>query len=64
VLKDLEERYGTDVVHHAGLKVFTTLDPQLQAWAADAVQNGLEKLDQILRILIGDFHYSRPFSNG
>jgi penicillin-binding protein 1A len=50
VLKDLEERYGTDVVHHAGLKVFTTLDPQLQAWAADAVQNGLEKLDQILKV--------------
>ena len=48
VLKDLEERYGTDVVHHAGLKVFTTLDPQLQAWAAEAVQTGLEKLDQIL----------------
>jgi 1A family penicillin-binding protein len=50
VLKDLEERYGTDVVHHAGLKVFTTLDLQLQAWAADAVQNGLEKLDQILKV--------------
>jgi len=27
VLKDLEERYGSEVVHHAGLKVFTTLDP-------------------------------------
>jgi len=50
VLKDLEERYGTDVVHHAGLKVFTTLDPQLQAWAADSVQNGLEKLDQVLKV--------------
>ncbi|MCK7506108.1 MAG: hypothetical protein MZV70_19865 [Desulfobacterales bacterium] len=43
VLKDLEERYGTDVVHHAGLKVFTTLDPQLQAWAVDAVQDGLAR---------------------
>jgi penicillin-binding protein 1A len=50
VLKDLEERYGTDVVHHAGLKVFTTLDPQLQAWAAEAVQNGLARLDQILKV--------------
>jgi len=49
VLKDLEERYGSDVVHHAGLKVFTTLDPQLQAWAVESVQNGLAKLDQILR---------------
>jgi penicillin-binding protein 1A len=50
VLKDLEERYGSEVVHHAGLKVFTTLDPQLQAWALESVQNGLAKLDQILRV--------------
>jgi 1A family penicillin-binding protein len=50
VLKDLEERYGSDVVHHAGLKVFTTLDPQLQAWAVESVQSGLAKLDQILRV--------------
>jgi 1A family penicillin-binding protein len=50
VLKDLEERYGSDVVHHAGLKVFTTLDPQMQAWAMEAVQNGLGRLDQVLRV--------------
>ena len=50
VLKDLEERYGSDVVHHAGLKVFTTLDPQLQAAAIDSVQHGLAKLDQILKV--------------
>jgi penicillin-binding protein 1A len=50
VLKDLDERYGTDVVHHAGLKVFTTFDPQLQAWADDSVRNGLEKLDQVLKV--------------
>jgi penicillin-binding protein 1A len=49
-LKDLEERYGSEVVHHAGLKVFTTLDPQLQAWAAESVQNGLARLDQVLRV--------------
>jgi penicillin-binding protein 1A len=50
VMRDLEERYGSDVVHHAGLKVFTTLDPHLQAWAVEAVQNGLARLDQILRV--------------
>lgn len=50
VLKDLEERYGSDVVHHAGLKVFTTLDPQMQAWAVESVQNGLARLDQLLRV--------------
>ncbi|TFG38951.1 MAG: PBP1A family penicillin-binding protein, partial [Syntrophobacterales bacterium] len=50
LLKDLEERYGTDVVHHAGLKVFTTMDAQLQAWAIDAVQAGLARLDQVLGV--------------
>jgi penicillin-binding protein 1A len=50
VLRDLEERYGSDAVHHAGLKVFTTLDPQLQALAMESVQNGLAKLDQVLRV--------------
>lgn len=50
VMRDLEERYGTDVVHHAGLKVFTTLNPQLQALAADAVKHGLERLDQALKL--------------
>jgi penicillin-binding protein 1A len=50
VLRDLEERYGSDVVHHAGLKVFTTLDPQQQSWAVESVQNGLAKLDQVLRV--------------
>jgi penicillin-binding protein 1A len=53
VIKDLEERYGSEVVHHAGLKVFTTVDPQLQAWAAESVQNGLAKLDQLLRAPAG-----------
>lgn len=53
VLRDLEERYGTDVVHHGGLKVFTTLNPQLQAAALDAVKNGLDRLDQLLKIPAG-----------
>ena len=50
VLKDLEDRYGSDVIHHAGLKVFTTLDPQMQAWAEESIQNGLATLDQVLRV--------------
>jgi membrane peptidoglycan carboxypeptidase len=49
VLKELEDRFGSDVVHHAGLKVFTTLDPQLQAWAVESVQKGLDQLDQDAR---------------
>jgi penicillin-binding protein 1A len=48
VMKDLEDRYGSDLVHHGGLKVFTTLDPQLQGWATQSVQNGLDQLDTVL----------------
>jgi penicillin-binding protein 1A len=54
VLNDLEERYGPEVVYHGGLKVSTTLDPQQQAWAIESLQNGLEKLDQLMGIAGGD----------
>ncbi len=62
VLKDLEERYGSDVVHHGGLKVFTTLEPQLQGWAAEAVRGGLERLDQLLGVpgAVGGSSAARP----
>ena len=46
VIKRLEKRYGPEVVFHGGLKVTTTLDPQMQAWAAQSVQAGLQKLDR------------------
>jgi len=47
VIRDLEDRYGTDVVHHGGLKVTTTIDPQLQLWAEDAVNAGLTHLAEM-----------------
>jgi 1A family penicillin-binding protein len=50
ILNKLEERYGPEVVYHGGLKVSTTLDPELQAWAIDSLQNGLIKLDQLMGI--------------
>ncbi len=50
VLKEIEERFGSDVVHHAGLKVFTTLDPQLQSLAVESVQQGLDQLDRMLGV--------------
>ncbi len=49
VMKELEDRYGSDVVHHAGLKVFTTLDARLQAQAEEAVAAGLARLDPLLK---------------
>lgn len=48
VLKQLEERYGADVVYHGGLKVTTTLDTQLQRNAEASVVRGLEDLDKIM----------------
>jgi 1A family penicillin-binding protein len=55
VLKTLEDRYGPDVLYHGGLKVMTTLDPQLQAQAVESLQSGLAALDQTLGITgLGD----------
>ena len=50
VLNTLEKRYGPEVVYHGGLKVMTTLDPQLQALAVESLQTGLARLDQTLGI--------------
>ncbi len=54
VLNDLEERYGPEVVYHGGLKVSTTLDSQQQSWAIESLQNGLDKLDQLMGIVEND----------
>ncbi|MCF8052809.1 MAG: PBP1A family penicillin-binding protein [Desulfobacterales bacterium] len=51
VIDSLEAQYGAQVVYHGGLKVFTTLDPQLQAWAVASVQDGLATLDEELGVL-------------
>lgn len=50
VIRDLERRYGTDTVHHGGLQVFTTLDPQLQLWATESLSKGLEDLDRTIGV--------------
>jgi penicillin-binding protein 1A len=41
VRRELERQFGTETVHEAGLKVYTTLDMPLQQTANRAVQNGL-----------------------
>ena len=48
VLKNLEQRYGPEVVYHGGLKVMTTVDTRLQSLAVESMQSGLIKLDQIV----------------
>jgi len=48
VFKQLEERYGAQVVYHGGLKVTTTMDPQLQKAAQTSLARGLNDLAKSL----------------
>jgi penicillin-binding protein 1A len=48
VLKALEERYGPQIVYHGGLKVTTTIDPELQQIAEASLQRGLSDLDALI----------------
>jgi len=44
VIRDLEDRYGPEVVYNGGLRVTTTLDIQLQQWGTEAIQKGVARL--------------------
>jgi len=48
VIHQLEETYGPEVVYHGGLKITTSMDPQLQRWAAGAIKDGLKNLDAVM----------------
>lgn len=37
VLEELENKYGKEIVEQGGLQVYTTLDPKLQGYAQDAI---------------------------
>ena len=45
VRRYLEKAYGFDGLYRAGLKVFTTLDPDLQRYAETALQAGLRRTE-------------------
>ncbi len=45
VRRYLEKTYGYDGLYRAGLKVFTTLDPDLQRYAERALQSGLRRTE-------------------
>jgi len=45
VLAEAEKRFGAEAVHFGGLRIYTTLDPVLQAIAEEEVENGLVKLE-------------------
>ncbi len=44
--KYLEGKYGENLLYKGGLKVFTTLNGYLQAWAEEALRQGLRDLDK------------------
>ncbi len=46
VLNFLEEEYGSTVLYHGGLKIYTTLDPVLQGYAIEAVRSTMADLDK------------------
>ncbi|MFQ6108410.1 MAG: penicillin-binding protein 1A [Candidatus Aminicenantales bacterium] len=46
VRKYLEKNYGAEALYRGGLKVYTTLNPELQRYAEEALQNGLRVLDK------------------
>ena len=54
VIQKLIRKYGEDVVYHGGIKVYTTMDKQLQEHAVQSVKKGLESLDGLMGLQSGD----------
>ena len=48
VIEQCEKRFGKDAVYFGGLKVFTTLNPELQELAGKAVKDGVGRLSERL----------------
>ncbi|MCJ7582280.1 MAG: PBP1A family penicillin-binding protein, partial [Candidatus Aminicenantes bacterium] len=46
VRKYIVENYGSDALYNTGLKVYTTLDPNMQVYAEEALVNQLRTLDK------------------
>ena len=46
VRKYVEEKYGEEMVYKTGLKIYTTLNRQMQLSAVNAMQNGLREIDK------------------
>ncbi len=44
--KYLEAKYGDNLLYKGGLKVFTTLNGEMQRWAEESLREGLRELDK------------------
>lgn len=51
VIRRLEERFGPEIIYHGGLRVYTTLNLQLQSWAVESMTDGLAGLDRLMGII-------------
>lgn len=49
VRQQLEDRYGSNAIYRSGLKVFTTLDLDMQRKAQDAMNEGLVSAEAIIK---------------
>jgi penicillin-binding protein 1A len=47
IRQGLEDKYGTHAVYHGGLKIYTTLNVDMQRGADDALIEGLREIDKI-----------------
>ncbi|MGH7451471.1 MAG: transglycosylase domain-containing protein, partial [bacterium] len=48
VISQAEERFGREAVQYGGLKIYTTMDPQLQALAEETLRDGVANLEAAL----------------
>jgi penicillin-binding protein 1A len=48
VISEAETKYGREAVYYGGLKIYTTMDPQLQAIAEATVAQGVAQLEATL----------------
>ncbi len=46
IRKNLEDTYGTEMTYKGGLKVYTTLNKNIQVAATESLKNGLKKVDK------------------
>ncbi len=50
LINRLVAKYGEDIVFHGGIKVFTTLDTELQSYAEKSMQKGIDRVDKMMGI--------------
>jgi penicillin-binding protein 1A len=48
LIKELISKYGEEVVYHGGIKVTATIDTYLQNAARESIQDGLDRLDDLM----------------